>query len=337
MPDAASLPFVTVISTGGTIARHSDNPCDTVDYAEIGHDLGGGHLLSALPDVVRARFRVREIAFSQKDSSHMDMSQWAVLAQCIRDLLRDSPDMAGVVVTHGTTTLEEAAFFLDLVLDGERPVVLVGAQRPASAISADGPANLHAALLVAASAQARGKGVLVVSDNEIHAASSVTKASTYRLDTFRSPDFGPLGVIEGDVVCFARQSVARRHIDGDVLARLRHGVPRVDICYSYSGGDGAAIAAFHAAGTRGIVVASMLPGMCAPAENAQIDAVCAQGVAIVMSSQGSSGATLARHDLRQRGIMAAGRLRPRQARIMLALCLALDLPVVRIQELFDIP
>ena len=337
MPDAAPLPFVTVISTGGTIARHSDNPCDTVDYAEIGHDLGASHLLSALPDVVRARFRVREITFSQKDSSHMDMSQWAVLARRIRDVLRDSPDMAGVVVTHGTTTLEEAAFFLDLVLDEERPVVLVGAQRPASAISADGPANLHAALLVAASAQARGKGVLVVSDNEIHAASSVTKAATYRLDTFRSPDFGPLGVIEGDVVCFARQSIARRHIDGDVLEHVARDWPRVDICYSYSGGDGAAIAAFHAAGARGIVVASMLPGMCTPAENAAIDAVRAQGVAIVMSSQGSSGATLARQDLRQRGIVAAGRLRPRQARILLTVCLALDLPVGRMQELFDIP
>ncbi|MBE7618829.1 asparaginase [Komagataeibacter sp. FXV2] len=337
MPDAASLPFVTVISTGGTIARHSDNPCDTVDYAEIGRDLGAGHLLSALPDVVRARFRVREITFSQKDSSHMDMSQWADLARRISDVLRESPDMAGVVVTHGTTTLEEAAFFLDLVLHEERPVVLVGAQRPASAISADGPANLHAALLVAASAQARGQGVLVVSDNEIHAAGSVTKASTYRLDTFRSPDFGPLGVIDGDEVCFARKVTARRHIDGDVLDRITRDRPRVDICYSYSGGDGAAIAAFRAAGARGIVVASMLPGMCAPAESAALDAACAQGVAIVMSSQGSSGATLARQDLRQRGIMAAGRLRPRQARILLTLCLALDMPAARIQHLFDLP
>lgn len=336
MPDAASLPFVTVISTGGTIARYSDNPCDTVDYAEIGQDLDSSDLLSALPAVVRARFRVREITFSQKDSSHLDMSQWAALACRIRDLLAESPDMTGIVVTHGTTTLEEGAFFLDLVLRADRPVVLVGAQRPASAISADGPANLHAALLVAACPQARGKGVLVVADNEVHAAASVTKTATYRLDTFRSPDFGPLGVIEGDEVHFARQPLGRRHIDSAVLGRIAHGWPRVDICYSYSGGDGAAIAAFHAAGARGIVVASMLPGMCAPGENDALDAVRAQGVAVVMSSQGSCGATIPRQDLRQRGIMAAGRLRPRQARILLTLCLAMDMTMERIAEMFDI-
>ncbi|MDT8872809.1 asparaginase domain-containing protein [Komagataeibacter rhaeticus] len=185
-------PVIAIISTGGTIARQAVDPRDTVDYAEIGTSLGGGDLLAALPAAVRARFDVRGIPFSSCDSVEMTLPRWFELAGVISHALATQPDLNGIVVTHGTSSLEEAACFLDLVLDVACPVVVVGAQRPASAISADGPANLFAALLVASAPQAAGRGVLVVANNEIHAAQEVTKASTYQLETFRSPISGRL-------------------------------------------------------------------------------------------------------------------------------------------------
>lgn len=124
---------------------------------------------------MRARFAVRGIAFSSCDSVEMTLPRWFELAGVINRTLLEQPNVDGVVVTHGTSSLEEAACFLDLVLDVSCPVVVVGAQRPASAISADGPANLFAALLVASAPQAAGRGVLVVANNEIHAAQEVTK------------------------------------------------------------------------------------------------------------------------------------------------------------------
>jgi len=330
-------PVIAIISTGGTIARQAMDPRDTVDYAEIGTSLGGSDLLAALPEDVQASFVVRGIPFSSCDSVEMTLSRWFDLASLVSQTVATQPDLAGVVITHGTSSLEEAACFLDLVLDVSCPVVVVGAQRPASAISADGPANLYAALLVASAPQAAGRGVLVVSNNEIHAAQEVTKASTYQLETFRSPDFGPVGMIEANRVFFGRGMGPRRHIGWPQGYGPGGEIPRVDICYSHAGADGVAIRAFAHAGARGLVSAGMLPGMCTPAENAAFDAAVAQGIVVVQASAGYCGGVVRRQELLQRGILAAGHMRPKQARILLALALLGGADTDAIQSLYDMP
>lgn len=330
-------PIIAIIATGGTIARQAMDPRDTVDYGEMGTSLGGSDLLNALPADVRARFEVRGMTFSDCDSVKMTLPDWFALAELVSQTVAAQPDLAGVVITHGTSSLEETACFLDLVLDVPCPVVIVGAQRPASAISADGPANLYAALLVASAPQSVGRGVLVVANNEIHAAQEVTKAATYQLETFRSPDFGPLGMVEANRVFFGRGAGYRRHVGWPRGYVAGGDIPRVDICYSHVGADGVAMQAFVAAGARGLVSAGMLPGLCTPAENAAFDAAVAAGVVVVQASSGYSGGVVRRHELCQRGILAAGHMRPRQARILLILALMAGLDKDAIQALFDMP
>lgn len=330
-------PVIAIISTGGTIARRSMDPRDTVDYAEIGASIGGSDLLAALPDAVRARFVVYDIPFSSCDSVEMTLARWFDLASAVNQAISARPELSGLVITHGTSSLEEAACFLDLVLDVPCPVVVVGAQRPASAISADGPANLYAALLVASCPDAAGRGVLVVANNEIHAAQEVTKASTYQLETFRSPDFGPLGMIEANRVFFGRAAGYRRHVGWPDGYGSGGEIPRVDISYSHAGADGVGIRAFMAAGARGIISAGMLPGMCTPAENVALDEAVAHGVVVVQASSGYCGGVVRRQELCQRGILAAGHMRPRQARILLALALMTGADGDAIQALYDMP
>ncbi|GCE90175.1 asparaginase [Komagataeibacter diospyri] len=330
-------PVIAIISTGGTIARRSMDPRDTVDYAEIGASIGGGDLLGALPQAVRKRFVVRDIPFSSCDSVEMTLARWFDLASVVNQTIAVQPDLDGIVITHGTSSLEEAACFLDLVLDLPCPVVVVGAQRPASAISADGPANLYAALQVASCPDAAGRGVLVVSNNEIHAAQEVTKVSTYQLETFRSPDFGPIGMIEANRVFFGRSINYRRHVGWPTGYGSGAEIPRVDISYSHAGADGVGIRAFIRAGACGIVSAGMVPGMCTPAENVAIDEAVAQGIVVVQASSGYCGGVVRRHELYSRGILAAGHMRPRQARILLALALMAGVDRDAIQTLFDMP
>src|SRR5207237_6144190 len=154
---------------------------------------------------------------------------------------RDDPQIAGFVIPHGTATLEETGFFLNLTLAVSRPVVLVGAQRPASALGTDAGMNLVNALRVAGSTLAHGKGVLVVLNDEIHAARDVVKTSTYRVQTFRSLDFGALGHVDGDGVHFYR-SPARKHMPDTPFAVIDLGaLPRVDLVYSYPRADGARV------------------------------------------------------------------------------------------------
>ena len=178
----------------------------------------------------------------------------------IHRVAAERPDIAGFVITHGTATLEETAYFLHLALKTDKPVVLVGAQRPASALSTDAGMNLLGAIRVASAEAARGLGVLVVLNDEIQSAREVTKTSTYRLQTFRSPDFGALGHIDGDGVHIYRHPMRRHAPDTEFDVSKLDGLPRVDIAYSYAGADGTVVDALVAAGARGIVSAGLAPG-----------------------------------------------------------------------------
>ena len=199
--------WVWVLSTGGTIAGTGSSPTDLSNYRA--GTLLGQALVDAVPQIRQiADVKVEQLA--NVNSSDITLDIWLKLAQRINRILADDPAVAGVVVTHGTNTLEETAYFLNLTVKSDRPVVLVGSMRPATAISADGPLNLLNAVRTAIARDARGKGALIVMNDEINGARDVTKTNTFRVETFRSPELGALGYVDEDKVAFYRTST-RRH------------------------------------------------------------------------------------------------------------------------------
>ena len=181
--------------------------------------------------------------------------------------------MDGIVITHGTDTIEETAYFLDLVVKSKKPVVVVGAMRPSTAISADGPINLYNAALVAGSEEAVGKGVLVVLNDQINAARDVTKTNTSTADTFRTPDLGMLGYVQGNKPHFYRASTRKNTADTEFDVSSLDALPQVDIVYGYANMNRLALDAFVAAGAKGIVHAGVGDGSIAePGQAALIEA-----------------------------------------------------------------
>src|SRR3954463_5221360 len=193
---ATSLPRIAVIGTGGTISSLGASSMEWLDYPDFGQKLTWEALIERFPET-RLVAEPVPVTFRQVGSTAIGPADWVELRDTIHRIAREDPGIAGFVIPHGTATLEETAFFLNLTLGIRQPVVLVGAQRPASALGTDAGMNLVNALRVAGSSDARGKGVLVVLNDEIHAARDVVKTSTYRLQTFRSVDFGALGHVDG--------------------------------------------------------------------------------------------------------------------------------------------
>ena len=229
--------------------------------------------------------------------------------------------------------MEETAYFLNLTVKHDRPVVLVGSMRPATAISADGPLNLLNAVRTAAAPSARGKGALIVLNDEISAARDVTKTNTLRVETFRSPDLGYLGFVDGDKISFYR-SPTRRHTTAsefDVSALQQ--LPPVEILYSYVQPNPILIQALLASGAKGIVMAGTGAGLIS---NVEKDALAkAKETVIVRSNRTGSGRVPAREDYEPLGMIAADNLNPQKARILLMLALTKTTNLAEIRRIFD--
>lgn len=293
---------IAVIGTGGTISSVGASSLDTLDYPEFGRKLTASELLAMFQETSLLAEPV-PVVFRAVGSTAIGPADWIALRDLVHATAQD-PDIAGFVITHGTATLEETAFFLNLTLAIAHPVVLVGAQRPASALGTDAGANLVAALRVAAAPEAVGLGVLVVLNDEIHAARDVVKTSTYRLQTFRSPDFGALGHVDGDGVHILR-SPRRQHAPDTVFASAAtFDLPRVDIVLSYAGVDGVIVDAAVAAGARGIVSAGLAPGITTPLECQALERAVAAGIVVVQCSRAASGRFGRRRYMREAGIVA---------------------------------
>jgi L-asparaginase len=325
---------IAVIGCGGTISSIARSSLDVLDYPETGCKLAVGEVLARTPELDGFAECV-PIPLRAVGSSAVGPQEWRELAELVGRTLEDDPETAGFVLPHGTGTLEETAYALHLVLKTDRPVVLVGAQRPASAVSSDAGMNLVAAVRTATCEAARGLGVLVVLNDEIHGAREVTKTSTYRLHTFRSPDFGALGHVDGDAVVFYR-SPTRRHTETSAFdIEALTAAPRVDVAYSYAGADGAAVEAFVAAGAKGIVSAGFAPGIPAPREREALERAARAGVVVVQASRVGSGRVARRAYLREQGIVGADNLNPQKARILLSLALTKTGDPEHIQGYFD--
>ena len=312
---------VAFIGTGGTLSSLGADSLDILDYGRHERRLSAPDIAAAVPELGQVA-DVLPVAFRAVESSAMDFAVWHELASLCTELAARDPDLAGIVIGHGTATLEETAYALNLTLKLAVPVVLVGSQRPLSGLSSDAHANLLGAVRVAADPASRGRGVLVVLNDEIQAAREVAKTSTTRLQTFRTPDFGILGQVDGPHVRYYRRA-ERRHMpdtEFDVadLARM----PRVDIVTSYAGADGTAVRAFVAAGARGLVQAAFAPGMSTGAEFAALAEAAAAGVAVVLATRVGSGVAVDGERVRRGGVIGADNLSPWKARILLGLALA---------------
>jgi L-asparaginase len=315
-----SKPKVAFIGTGGTIASLGRGPLDLQDYGSTGNVMHADEILARWPETALVA-EVIPVRYRNIPSTAIDFADWKALAGLCRSLVAEHPDLAGIVIGHGTATLEETAYFLNLTVKVAVPVVLVGAQRPSSALSSDAGMNLVDALRVAASPDARGMGVLAVLNDEIHSAREVTKTATLRLQTFRTPDFGVLGHADGDAVVFYRQPVRRRAPDTEFDLSGLDALPRVDIAYAYAGGDGTAVRAFAGAGARGIVSAGFAPGFAPPGDFAALKEAVGQGIVVVQCTRAGSGRTFRGTRLADAGFLIADNLNPQKARILLTLAL----------------
>jgi L-asparaginase len=315
-------PRVAVVTTGGTIDSLGVDRLDLAAYLETGIRLAPGELLGGIALELATVATVTEVPFRRLRAHAMTDDDLADLVDQVRDLLdRDVAD--GVVITHGTNTLEETAWLLHLVVDTERPVVLTGAMRPASALSGDGPLNLVAAVSAAASPAARGLGTLVVLDDTIHGARDVTKADTLRVHAFHDGAGGPLGWVDGDgrVVLQHRPARGVSQRGAYAAADLRS-LPRVDIVVTYQGADGALVDAAVAAGARGIVSAGTGAGYPTPAEVDALRRATKRGVAVVQASRVGAGRVPLVPALAAEGWVGADDLQPWKARTLLRLALA---------------
>jgi L-asparaginase len=313
-----NLPLVKILATGGTIAGKGENPLNTANYQAGLVPLE--ELTAAVPGLTEIA-RVEGEQILNVPSSAMSMEDLVSLANRVNEIMQSEPEVAGIVITHGTDTLEETAYFCHLVVQHSRPVVLVGAMRPATAISADGPMNLANAVRVAADPASCGMGALVVMNDEIFSARDVSKTNTARLHTFRSLDFGPLGTVDGGKVHYYHRPLRRHTVDSEFHGICLADLPRVDILYSYIGADGILAKAILKAGARGIVLAGSGAGNIHPSARKVLQEARNKGLIVVRSSRTGSGKITCSPDAALQDI-TADNLNPQKARLLLMLALS---------------
>lgn len=329
------LPRVALVGTGGTIASVGQNSLDLANYGDRGKMLTPQEMIAAVPEL-GAFAEVVPVPFRNIQAIQMTPEIWLELWRLLTDLLSGSPALDGVVITHGTATLEETAYFLNLTHRSAVPIVLVGSQRPFNATSSDASLNLVNAVRVAGSEIARGLGVLIVMNDEIHAAREVAKRDNYRVQAFNSPGLGVLGYVDADRISVYRSPTRRHTINSPFdMADVRI-LPRVDVVVSYAGADGTLIEAAQGAGARGIVTAGFPPGFGTPKEVESLRRAAAAGVIVVQASRAHSGRVDPRDRIRAAGFVAADNLSAPKARVLLMLGLTQTTSRSEIQEVFDL-
>lgn len=327
-----ALPRIVVVATGGTIAGSAASATDTTGYRA--GTTGIADLLAAVPEALTLADITGE-QFASIDSSDVTDEVLLRLARRV-DALLASPDVDGVVVTHGTDTLEESAYFAHLVLDSHKPVVFTGAMRPASALSADGPLNFFAAVAAASAPASRGMGVLVVLNDEIHSARDVSKSTSLRVDSFASP-YGPLGVVVGGRVLYYR-AVSRPHT---VATEFHLGgidaLPTAGIIYAHSGLDESVSDLIAAAGYAVIVHAGFGNGTVSSRVVAPLEAARRAGALVVRATRTGTGHVTAvgASGAEVDGWISVDDQNAQRARILACLALTVTADPAEVQRIFD--
>lgn len=325
-------PNIVILATGGTIAGSADSELQTTGYkaGAVGVDV----LVNAVPQIKEiAQIKGEQIA--NIDSADMSDEIWLKLVKRVNELLA-SPEVDGVVITHGTDTMEETAFFLHLTIKSDKPVVLVGAMRPSTAMSADGPKNLYNAVALAAHADSRGRGVMVAMNDRIQSARYVSKIHALNVNAFASPNAGDMGyILDGRVIFYTMPTKAHTTQSEFDVSELRS-LPKVDILYSYAN-DGSSVAAqaLFNQGTKGIVVAGTGAGSIHKDHKDMLKKLMQNGLVVVQSSRVNNGFITANESDSEFGFIGSGDLNPQKARVLLMLALTKTDNPKRIAEIFS--
>ena len=330
IPDR-SCPTIVVLATGGTIAGAAGSDVQAGYASGL---VGVEELLAAVPQAKKlATLRGEQI--SNIGSQDMNDEVWLKLAHRVNELVAMA-DVDGVVITHGTDTIEETGYFLNLVVKSRKPVVMTASMRPSTALSADGPLNFFNAVAVAADKDAAGRGVLVVINDWIHGARALTKTSTTAVQTFLSPLQGMIGTVAYGAAEFYRLPVGRHTMESEFSLDGANALPRVDIIMAHENMDGVLINAAAAAGARGVVVAGVGNGNMTASALDALAALAKKGIVAVRSTRVTTG-RVSRNvevDDDKLGLIASGELSPHKARVLLRLALLTPRTPADVQRLF---
>ena len=330
---ATPRPRVHVLATGGSISGIGPDRLDFTLYPEIGKKLTVEQMLARVPEALELA-EVKAENVLQVGSPSIGPVQWLQLAERIQALFQDQ-SLSGIVVTHGTATLEETAYFLHLSVKSDRPVVVTGAMRPPSALGSDADLNLLDAIRLAACPEAAKRGVLTLLNNEIQSARDVTKSNAFRVDTFQSRDFGVLGYVDSDARVLFYRDVTRLHTTATPFdVRGKQALPRVDIAYAYAGADGVVIDALRERGSEGLVLVGFgggsYPGAFLEAGKRAVRA----GIPVVLATRSWNGRVVMTPEKERAGFIACDDLMPQKARVLLMLALTVTRERAALQEMF---
>ena len=328
----AQTPNIHILATGGTIAGTGASATNTNYTAG---QVAIGTLLDAVPEVNKIA-NVTGEQIVKIGSQDMNDAVWLTLAKRINELLKRD-DVDGIVVTHGTDTMEETAFFLNLTVKSDKPVVLVGAMRPSTAMSADGPLNLYNAVVTAAAKESKGKGVVIAMNGLILGAQGATKMNTVDVQTFQSPNSGALGYVLNGKVSYNMESLKRHTTKSEFDVTNLDKLPKVGIVYSYSNVDADVMTPFLNGGYQGIVHAGVGNGNIHQNLFPMLEKARKQGILVVRSSRVPTGPTTldAEVDDNKYQFVASQELNPQKARVLLMLALTKTNDWKKIQQYFN--
>ena len=330
---SAAKPRISIVATGGSIAGVGPDRMDFILYPELGQHITIEQSLDRIPEA-------NDIASIESEdlvsvgSTAIGPEEWLSLSQRINSILGGA-ETDGVVVTHGTATLEETAYFLHLTVKSAKPVVVTGAMRPPTALSTDADLNLLDAIRVAASPVSYGLGVLTILNNEIQCARDVVKTNTFRVETFKPNELGFLGYADSDGQVVMYRAPLRKHTTAtDFEVAGRESLPRVDIVYCYAGSDELLIDAVRTNGSDGLVLAGFGGGSFPPRAMEAAALAVEDGIPVVLASRSLSGRVVMTPRKEEQGFIVSDNLQPQKARILLMLALTVTKNRDDIQRMF---
>lgn len=335
LPDKAKLPTVVLMSMGGTIASRGDTRLNVTNYGGGMPRVNPQDWVQDLPELAGIANIILEDQRAPQDRPNSEtFEDFARVSKRLNELVKD-PKVAGIVVTHGTNTMAETAYFMNLTVKTDKPIVFVGSQRPWTGLSGDGPRNLYDAVRVAASKDAWNKGVLHCMDQFINPARDVNKSIAYRVQTFRGIDVGAIGFADPDQVKFLREPT-RRHTDNSEFAGITYTeVPKVEVAYGYREAPGYLIDAMVANGVKGIVVDGTGAGSATTGQTEAIKRAQEKGVVVVMTARTRGGRVQDTPRRREAKIVPGDNLVPEKARILLQLALTKTSDINEITRIFN--
>jgi L-asparaginase len=343
LPPGVKLPHVVLMSMGGTIASKATDRMNINNYGGRGMRVDPQDWVDALPELAQvARVSVEDMrppeppeGAAPTAGGGTTFEQLYKVARRLQAIANDA-SIDGVVVTHGTNTMAESAWFMDLVVNIKKPVVFVGSQRPWTGISGDGPLNLYNAIRVAASPDAVGKGVLHAMNQNINPARDVVKSSAYRVDTFKSTDLGVIGVIDPDKVVFHTEPLRRHTYKSEFnIALLPEQLPEVEVLYAYTESPGYLVDALVEHGVKGIIIDGTGAGSPGGGQSEAIKRAQAKGVVVVAVARTRGGRVQDTPRRREAKIVPGDNFQPEKARMLLQMALTKTTDLKEITRIFN--